>query len=126
MHTLKILLDASPSPLFCIIDSWQCLENHVTDNKHLTQLLHVFREHSANCIRARCPRTFKVLITTSGRSVSFLEEFGAHEIVLADQLVSQRTPGKPRPGRSPLAPPSSKLKLSVNLTVEDDELTNTG
>lgn len=109
MHTLKILLDASPSPLFCIINNWQCLENPVTDNKHLTQLLHVFREHSANCKSARCPRPFKVLITTSGRSVSLLEEFEPHEIVLADQLASHRTPGKSRPGRSPLVPPSSQL-----------------
>lgn len=104
LHTLKILLDASPSPLFCVIDNLQYLEDHATENEDLIGFLNILRAQTESCISSFPARYFKVLFTTSGRSTALVEILEPQEMVLADNLVPARSPKRSRPSQGPMVP----------------------
>ena len=104
MHALSTLLGAASSPLFCIIDNWQSIEDPFGDNERLLELLQTFKEHSARCKASPYPRSLKVLITTSGRSHSLMDTFDSKNIILADQLSGCETPDNLKAGQSLLSP----------------------
>lgn len=104
LRVLAILLRASPSPLFCVIDNFQCLERPSKDNSNLSGLLSVLQEHGRQCKTALVPRPLKVLFTTSGRSMSLLKELEPRTIVMIDQLVTGHAPGSTRRRQRPLSP----------------------
>ena len=102
LHTLKVLLGASPSPLFCVIDNLQYLEDPATENEHLIRFLNILRAHRESCTTASLTRSFKVLFTTSGRSTALVEVLEPHEMVLADNLVPAHSPKRSRSSQSPM------------------------
>lgn len=104
LRVLAILLRASPSPLFCVIDNFQCLERPSKDNSNLSGLLNVLQEHGRQCKTSLVPRPLKVLFTTSGRSMSLLKELEPRTIVMIDQLVTGHAPGSTRRRQQPLSP----------------------
>lgn len=104
LHVLRILLDASPSPLFCIIDSLQYLQDYATENEHLIRFLNILRAHGEGCTTASPARSFKVLFTTLGRSTALVEALEPHEMILADNLAPARSTKRSRPSQSPLVP----------------------
>ena len=104
LHTLKILLDASPSPLLCIIDNLQHLEDPATENEHLIRLLSVLRAHRESCTTTSPARSFKVLFTTSGRSTALVEVLEPYEMVLANNLIPTHSTKRSRPSQSLMVP----------------------
>lgn len=119
LRSLKILLDAAPSPLFCIIDNFQFLEDPAQDNSHLTRFLTVLQEHSKACRTAPIPLPVKILFTTSGRSTILMEFLEPHEMVLADQRSAARLPGRSRPGRKILSPTTARSIESLGVTADE-------
>ena len=111
LHALKILLDASPSPLFCVINDLQHLEHPITENKHLIDFLNLLRAHGQSCTTTTASpvREFKVLFTTSGHSAALVEALEPHEMVRADDLVPAHTPNRSRPSRGPPVVPVTPL-----------------
>lgn len=104
LHVLKILLDASPSLLFCVVDNLQHLEDPATENEYLIRFLNILRAHRESCTTASPIRYFKVLFTTSDRSTALVEFLEPHEMVLTEALVPTRLCKRSRPSQGSLVP----------------------
>ena len=109
LRTLGVLLNAAPSPLFCVIDNIECLDDQGSDNYWLLQFLTVLRECSESRQASITSRTFKVLFTISSHATSLIEVLEPHEIVLADQVAAVRSSGRRRLSRNPLSPATPQL-----------------
>ena len=109
LSALSVLLDASPSPLFCVIDNLQHLEDPTAENEYLMQFLKILQAHGQSCRSAFPARCFKVLFTTSGRSTSLVDFLEPHEMVLADSLLPIHSSGRSRPSQVPMVPISPDI-----------------
>ena len=95
------LLDQAPSKLFVIIDRFERLERLPNNEKYVSGLIGLLRDHAARDVHSRARKRFKVLFTTCSSCVSLnqLEDTALRTIVLNRQNAKRR-PGEPRLGRS--------------------------
>ncbi len=106
------LLDLSPPMLFCVIDSFEILDDRSTTS-HMASFVNTLRRHKLykGPLSTGSDRVLKILFTTAGRSRTLLTELNDDEWVFAERAGSARYPGRPSGGRRSLSPtPLKALK----------------
>lgn len=111
-NVLGELLDLSPPIVFCVIDSFEVLDDRSTMS-HMTAFVNTLRGHKSyrGPLSTGSNRVLKILFTTAGRSRALLTYLDEDELVFAERAGSAANPGRPSVGRRSLSPtPLKDLK----------------